>query len=101
MGEIAEVVDDGQAAPVPPLPKWTFNRDGIPQAVAHRGYKASHPENTMGAFRGAVAAGAHAIETDVHLSKDKVVVISHVSRPFPCTSGTRRRWLIPSSTWSG
>ncbi|KAF3762881.1 PLC-like phosphodiesterase [Cryphonectria parasitica EP155] len=56
---------------------WTLNHNGMPQAVAHRGYKASFPENTMGAFRGAVEVGAHAIETDLHLSKDKVVVISH------------------------
>lgn len=32
----------------------------------------------MGAFVGAVKAGAHAIETDIHLSKDGVVVLSHV-----------------------
>jgi glycerophosphoryl diester phosphodiesterase len=51
-----------------------------PQAIAHRGYKAVHPENTMGAFRGAVEVGAHAIETDVHLSKDGVVVLSHVRK---------------------
>ncbi|KAA8565250.1 hypothetical protein EYC84_010977 [Monilinia fructicola] len=49
----------------------------LPQAIAHRGYKAANPENTMGAFRGAVEVGAHAIETDLHISKDGVVVISH------------------------
>jgi glycerophosphoryl diester phosphodiesterase len=32
----------------------------------------------MGAFKGAVEVGAHAIETDIHLSKDGVVVLSHV-----------------------
>lgn len=63
---------------IPPA-KWTFNKDGFPQAIAHRGYKAEYPENTMGAFRGAIEVGAHAIETDLHLSKDDVVVISHVS----------------------
>lgn len=68
--------------PIPPA-KWTFQREGIPQAVAHRGYKASYPENTMGAFRGAVEVGAHAIETDIHLSKEGVVVISHVGRLCP------------------
>ena len=52
----------------------------LPQAIAHRGFKAQHPENTMGAFIGAVKAGAHAIETDMHLSKDGVAVLSHVSR---------------------
>lgn len=52
----------------------------FPQAIAHRGYKAKHPENTMAAFVGAVDAGAHAVESDIHLSKDNVVVLSHVSR---------------------
>ena len=52
----------------------------FPQVIAHRGYKAKHPENTMGAFKGAVKVGAHALETDIHLSKDHVVVLSHVSR---------------------
>jgi phosphatidylglycerol phospholipase C len=33
----------------------------------------------MAAFRGALAAGAHALETDLHLSRDGVVVLSHVS----------------------
>lgn len=51
----------------------------MPQAIAHRGYKAKYPENTMGAFEGAVEVGAQAIETDIHLSKDGVVVLSHVS----------------------
>lgn len=32
----------------------------------------------MAAFRGAVEAGVHAIETDVHLTRDGVVVLSHV-----------------------
>ncbi|KAK0752541.1 PLC-like phosphodiesterase [Schizothecium vesticola] len=35
----------------------------------------------MAAFRGAVEAGAHAIETDLHLSKDGVVVLAHVPSP--------------------
>ncbi|KAK7533508.1 glycerophosphoryl diester phosphodiesterase family protein [Phyllosticta citricarpa] len=49
----------------------------VPQAIAHRGYKAKYPENSMAAFVGAVEAGAQAIETDVHLSKDGAVVLSH------------------------
>lgn len=31
----------------------------------------------MGAFRGAVNAGAHAVETDLQITKDDVVVLSH------------------------
>lgn len=56
----------------------------MPQAIAHRGFKERFPENTMAAFRGAVDAGAHAIETDVHLTKDGVVVLSHVSSRPGC-----------------
>lgn len=56
--------------------------NGMPQIIAHRGYKAAFPENTMAAFRGAVEAGAHAIETDLHLSKDGVVVLVHVTTPL-------------------
>lgn len=31
----------------------------------------------MGAFRGALDAGANALETDLHVSRDDVVVLSH------------------------
>lgn len=58
---------------------FAFAKDRKPQCIAHRGYKAAQPENTMGAFKAAVEVGAHAIETDIHLSKDGVVVLSHVS----------------------
>ncbi|KAG6035308.1 hypothetical protein E4U41_006139, partial [Claviceps citrina] len=49
----------------------------LPQAIAHRGYKALWPENTISAFRAAVSAGAHALETDVRLTRDGVAVLSH------------------------
>lgn len=50
----------------------------LPQAIAHRGFKAQYPENTLLAFRAALdEAGAHALETDLHLSRDGVVVLSH------------------------
>jgi len=49
----------------------------IPQTISHRGYKSAYPENTMAAFKGAAAVGTHALETDLHLSKDGVVVLSH------------------------
>ncbi|KAF2758358.1 PLC-like phosphodiesterase [Pseudovirgaria hyperparasitica] len=55
----------------------TSSGSRVPQAIAHRGYKAKFPENTLGAFKGAVDVGADAIETDIHLSQDGVVVLSH------------------------
>lgn len=64
--------------------QWTFAKkrrsgDILPQTIAHRGYKTNYPENTMGAFKGAVEVGTDAIETDIHLTKDDVVVLCHVS----------------------
>ena len=51
----------------------------MPQAIAHRGLNARYPENTMASFRAAVDAGADALETDTHVTKDGVVVLSHVT----------------------
>ncbi len=44
---------------------------------AHRGYSAKYPENSMLAFQKAFEAGADGIELDVHLSKDRELVIIH------------------------
>ncbi|BDG04025.1 glycerophosphodiester phosphodiesterase [Anaeromyxobacter oryzae] len=48
-----------------------------PWLVAHRGGSLLAPENTLAAFDRAVALGADAIETDVHLARDGVVVVFH------------------------
>lgn len=45
--------------------------------VAHRGGAALRPENTLEAFENGVALGADALELDVHLSRDGVVVVCH------------------------
>ena len=51
-----------------------------PLIMAHRGFRGVAPENTMAAFRAAVAAGADGIELDVHLTRDGVPVILHDER---------------------
>ncbi len=45
--------------------------------AAHRGDKQNSFENTMPAFELAIEKGAHMIETDVHLTKDNVLVLIH------------------------
>lgn len=45
--------------------------------LAHRGFSGKYPENTMLAFRQAIAAGAEGVEFDVQLTKDGVPVILH------------------------
>ncbi|KAK9458111.1 PLC-like phosphodiesterase [Dipodascopsis uninucleata] len=49
----------------------------IPRVLGHRGYSGKYMENTITALQEAIYAGADAIETDVHLSADSYVVISH------------------------
>ncbi len=44
---------------------------------AHRGASAVLPENTMPAFLHALEAGVDALETDVHVSRDGVVMVHH------------------------
>ncbi len=45
--------------------------------TAHRGASIAAPENTMAAFRAALAAGADYIELDVQRTRDQVIVVVH------------------------
>ncbi len=49
----------------------------VPRLVAHRGYAARYPENTLLAIQSAVEAGAHYVEFDVQLTADGVPVLFH------------------------
>jgi len=59
-----------------------------PLFIAHRGYSARYPENTLAAFNGAIDAGAHMIELDVCLSKDRQLVVIHDETVDRTTNGT-------------
>ncbi|KAJ2989187.1 hypothetical protein NUW58_g3596 [Xylaria curta] len=58
-------------------PQPTCRGKSVPQTIGHRGFKAAAPENTMAAFKAAAEAGVEAIETDLHLTRDGVVVLCH------------------------
>ncbi len=45
--------------------------------IAHRGYTACFPENTLPAIQAAIDAGAQFIEIDIQLTKDQQVVVFH------------------------
>ena len=47
------------------------------QFIAHRGFPARYPENTMASLAGALAVGAHYIEFDLQMSADGVPVLLH------------------------
>ena len=48
-----------------------------PFIIAHRGYSARYPENTLVAFQAALDAGADMIELDVSFSRDRQLVVIH------------------------
>ena len=54
-----------------------LTHEGKMMVAGHRGDSANYPENTMAAFRAAIAAGADMIETDVRLTRDGVPVLIH------------------------
>src|SRR5258708_25340749 len=56
--------------------------------IAHRGASGHAPENTLSAFRKAVAHGASFIETDLHLSRDARCVAIHDSTVDQTTGGS-------------
>ncbi|MDY0287442.1 MAG: glycerophosphodiester phosphodiesterase [Sphaerochaeta sp.] len=64
--------------------------DPLPRVVAHRGDSAHFPENTLEAFLSAYRMGVDVIETDVHLSRDGVLVIWHDETLDRNTNGTGR-----------
>jgi glycerophosphoryl diester phosphodiesterase len=55
--------------------------------IAHRGASGNAPENTLAAFRKAVALGATFIETDLQLSRDARFVAIHDATVNRTTSG--------------
>ena len=48
-----------------------------PLVIAHRGFSARHPENTLPAIRGALDLGVDFIEIDVHETRDGQLVVFH------------------------
>jgi glycerophosphoryl diester phosphodiesterase len=48
-----------------------------PRLFGHRGASGTMPENTLGAFSEALAAGAERLEMDVHLTADEEVIVLH------------------------
>ncbi|MFN7134700.1 MAG: glycerophosphodiester phosphodiesterase, partial [Myxococcales bacterium] len=54
-----------------------FTHPARPLVIAHRGASANAPENTLAAFREAVAQGADGVELDVMVCGSGEVVVCH------------------------
>lgn len=61
-----------------------------PLGIAHRGSRLLWPENTMPAFQGAVDLGYRYLETDLHVTKDGVLVTHHDHTIDRTTDGSGR-----------
>ena len=55
--------------------------------IGHRGASGAHPENTIRAFDAALEQGADALELDVRVSSDGVIVVMHDSSVEQTTNG--------------
>ena len=64
---------------------------------AHRGGAGLYPENTLAAFRDAVARGCDGAELDVQLSKDGHVVVFHDYRLKPEICRLGGKWIDKST----
>ena len=49
----------------------------MPEIFAHRGLHISERENTIGAFKAAVALGVDGVELDARHTRDGVLVVHH------------------------
>jgi glycerophosphoryl diester phosphodiesterase len=58
--------------------------------IAHRGARAFAPENTLPAFEKAVSFGCRLYELDVHMSKDRELVVHHDDELWRCTDVAAR-----------
>jgi glycerophosphoryl diester phosphodiesterase len=63
--------------------------------IAHRGYSSAFEENSLDAFKEAIAAGADIIETDVRQSIDKVIVLSHADVEDDTARDLEKQGVIP------
>jgi glycerophosphoryl diester phosphodiesterase len=58
-----------------------------PEVVAHRGATAEAPEHTLAAYRQAATIGADAVECDVRMTRDGVLVCVHDRRVHRTSNG--------------
>ncbi|HWI50813.1 MAG TPA: glycerophosphodiester phosphodiesterase [Symbiobacteriaceae bacterium] len=73
---------------VTPRPARAFLQGGPVLVLAHQGASAYAPTNTIQSFQLGMDQGADIIETDVHMTKDGVIVVSHDETIDRMTNGS-------------
>lgn len=75
--------------------KWMLNAgQGLPMIMAHRGYSTEAPEDTIEAMKAAIAIGVEAVEFDVQMTKDGVVVLLHDDSLARTTGLNKKIWEV-------
>jgi len=77
--------------------------------IAHRGYSAQYPENTLLAIEQAMVIGAEMIEIDIALSKDREIVVIHdetldrttSARGRVCDFESKALQALDAGSWKG
>jgi len=78
------------------MPTNTWLRDRRPLSVAHRGHSIAYPENTLEAYRKAIALGVEMIECDVNITREGTLVMMHDPTLDRTTTGSGR---VSAATW--
>lgn len=74
----------------------------LPLICGHRGYKGKYPENTIMGFQKCLETGAESFETDLYLTIDDVLVVSHdvnTKRTYSYPNGDEADFYIPKSSY--
>lgn len=75
--------------------KWMLNTEyGTPMIMAHRGFSAEAPENTLPAFQMCIDEGFSAAELDVQMLKDGTIIVLHDSNLKRTTGLDKNVWEV-------
>ena len=80
----------GTGADSPPAAEALLSKKR-PLIIAHRGYSAAAPENTLPSFQLAIEAGADLVELDYHHTRDNVLTVVH-DHTLDRTTDAVKRW---------
>ena len=75
--------------------RWMLDTNcGVPMIMAHRGYSAKAPENTLPAFKMCMDEGFTAAELDVQMLKDGTVIVMHDDNLKRTTGMDKNVWEV-------
>lgn len=75
--------------------RWMLDTNGgVPMIMAHRGYSAKAPENTLPAFKMCMDEGFTAAELDVQMLKDGTIIVMHDDNLKRTTGLSKNVWDV-------